>query len=140
MLQSRAIFALGCLVFSAAAGTLLGACGGDGGSKQPAESAHDVESTSQARADSDEPSDTPAEADEASEASPRRTSCDDGTCAPCGDGICPSGWYCDEGAKGGPACGWLPECAQKPSCACLTRALSGCSCEEKQGGLHLSCG
>ena len=87
MLQSRAIFALSCLVFSAAFGGLLGACGGDSGSKQPAESARDVErqATSDER---DEPSEATAEADEPSDESPRRASCDDGTCARCGDGIC----------------------------------------------------
>jgi hypothetical protein len=139
MLQSRAVFSLGCLVFSAAFGATLAGCGGGGGAKPAAEFAGDSDSSSTASASSSEPSDADFE-DTATEPETHRISCDDGTCSPCGDGICPSGWYCDEGAKGGPACGWLPECAQKPSCACLTRVLSGCSCEEKQGGLHLSCG
>jgi hypothetical protein len=71
---------------------------------------------------------------------PQRMSCDDGTCSPCGDSFCLSGWYCDETAQGGPACGWLTECAEKPSCSCVTSVFSGCSCEEKGGGVHLSCG
>ena len=49
---------------------------------------------------------------------------------------CPTGWYCDENAKGGPACGWLPECAKKPTCACVKRVFSG-SCEERNGGLYV---
>jgi hypothetical protein len=140
MLQSRAIFALGCLVFSAAFGAALSGCGGGSASKPSAESANDSDTREKASADSDVANDSDLEGAESEPEAPRRASCDDGTCAPCGDGICPAGWYCDEGAKGGPACGWLPECAQKPSCACLTRAIAGCSCEEKQGGLHLSCG
>jgi hypothetical protein len=69
---------------------------------------------------------------------PERATCDDGTCSPCGDSLCPTGWYCDETAKGGPSCGWLPECAQKSGCACVKKAL-GCACEEKAGGAHVSC-
>jgi hypothetical protein len=71
---------------------------------------------------------------------PEKPSCDDGTCSPCGDALCPSGWYCDESAPGGPACGWLPECASKASCACVKRAFSGCSCEEQAGSAHVRCG
>jgi hypothetical protein len=71
-------------------------------------------------------------------AAPVRATCDDGTCSPCGDALCPAGWYCDETAKGGPSCGWLPECAQKAGCACVKKAL-GCACEEKAGGAHVSC-
>lgn len=140
MLQSRAVFSLGCLVFSAVFGAALAACGGGGAAKPAAESADDSDSSGRASAGPSESSEADFEDSASEPESPRRASCDDGTCSPCGEGICPSGWYCDEGAKGGPACGWLPECAQKPSCACLTRVLSGCSCEEKQGGLHLSCG
>jgi len=71
---------------------------------------------------------------------PKAALCDDGTCSPCGAGVCPSGWYCDESASGGPACGWLPRCAQKSSCACLTSKLgAGCKCSEQDGGLHVTC-
>lgn len=70
---------------------------------------------------------------------PAKATCDDGSCTPCGGALCPLGWYCDETAAGGPACGWLPECAQKPGCACVKRVLAACSCEEKAGAAHLSC-
>jgi len=66
--------------------------------------------------------------------------CDDGTCTPCGDALCPRGWYCDESAPGGAACGWLPECAQKASCSCVKKAFKGCACEEESGSAHLTCG
>src|SRR5690242_14672431 len=69
---------------------------------------------------------------------PKRASCDDGTCSPCGGAICPNGWYCDESAQGGPACGWLPECAKTAGCACVKKAFAGCACEEKNGAAHLS--
>lgn len=66
-------------------------------------------------------------------------SCDDGTCSLCGNGICPAGWYCDEKAGGG-ACSWLAECAEKPSCGCITRVLgASCKCREEGGGLKVSC-
>ena len=94
----------------------------------------ELERTSRERgataSDDEEPSAAPAV---------KRGACDDGTCSPCGDALCPTGWYCDESAPGGPACGWLPECAQKPGCGCIKKALAGCSCEEKSGGLHLVC-
>ena len=68
---------------------------------------------------------------------PRR---DDGSCFECGDGLCPQGFYCDRGASGGPACSWLPDCAKKPTCACLVRALGkSCSCEDSSGGPTVSC-
>lgn len=70
-------------------------------------------------------------------ASVAKNACDDGTCTSCGAGHCPIGWYCDESAKGGPACGWLPECTKKPSCACLKRILGG-SCEERGAGLYVT--
>ena len=74
---------------------------------------------------------------EAAEAEAALRSCADGTCIRCGEGECPLGFFCDESAKGGPACAWLPECAQKPACACVERVLSG-SCEEKDGGVYFT--
>jgi hypothetical protein len=69
-----------------------------------------------------------------------RASCDDQTCSPCGSGLCPSGWYCDESASGGPACGWLPQCARASGCACLKRVFgSACTCTETGGGAHVTC-
>jgi hypothetical protein len=89
-----------------------------------------------ARHDADEPSnrnDQPA--DEA-----KGPSCDDGTCSKCGSGICPTGWYCDEKVAGGGACSWLAECAEKPTCACVTRVLgSSCKCRAEDGGLKVAC-
>ena len=72
--------------------------------------------------------------------SPKSPSCDDGTCSACGSGMCPVGWYCDEGASGGAACSWLKECAEKPTCGCVIRVLgSTCQCREEAGGLKVSC-
>jgi hypothetical protein len=67
-------------------------------------------------------------------------SCDDGTCSKCGSGICLAGWYCDEKAGGGGACSWLAECAEKPTCACVTRVLgASCKCREEGGALKVAC-
>ena len=65
--------------------------------------------------------------------------CEDGTCFTCGEGICPTGHYCDETSPGGPACGWLPECAQETTCSCVEGVFADCSCEERDGGVYLSC-
>jgi hypothetical protein len=113
----------------------LAACGGS--TKPEASSTPDEGDRRGSRA-SESGSATPDEDEPAAQAPPR-AACDDGTCSPCGDALCPLGWYCDETAPGGPACGWLPECAQKPGCACVKRALAGCSCDEKSGAAHLSC-
>lgn len=81
-----------------------------------------------------------AEEESEGSADPLSTACADNTCARCGKGFCPNGFYCDESAPGGAACGWLPECAAKPSCSCVSAGLgSGCSCEERSGGLFVSC-
>lgn len=111
------------------------ACGGE---SPPANSPK----SSSRDADSSEPTGDDAANGDASkeEEAPKAGACDDGTCSPCGSGICPTGWYCDESAAGGPACGWLPACAQKSSCACLTAKLgAGCKCSEASGGLHVTC-
>lgn len=125
-LASRSWFGIVALV-------LLSACGGGTAASKPAEQAE--------ASGEDTAEETSAEASEESEAASEAPApaCSDGTCTPCGDGLCPNGWYCDESAKGGPACGWLPECAKKPGCACVERALSGCSCEERDGGQHVTC-
>jgi hypothetical protein len=114
---------------------LLTACGGGTAAGKPAEnaepsgadSAEDDRATTDATSEGEATTEAPVPA------------CSDGTCTPCGDGLCPNGWYCDETAKGGAACSWLPECAKKPGCACVERALSGCSCEERDGGPHVTC-
>ena len=111
------------------------ACGGSpAGAGEPAATPHEKASTDTSDAASAE-DEAPAE-----EEAPKPGLCDDGTCSPCGSGMCPSGWYCDESAKGGAACGWLPQCAQKSSCGCLTKVLgSACSCSEQGSGLHVTC-
>lgn len=119
--------------------SLLAACGGStpaadspSGDGRSAESGDDAESTS---------GESSGDVGESSAAAgPAKPSCDDGTCSPCGDALCPTGWYCDESAPGGPACGWLPECPSKATCACVKRAFDGCSCEDQAGAAHVSCG
>lgn len=121
--------------FGLVAMALLSACGGGTAASKPAEHAEAGDEDSPA--DTGDGSEASGEDEGASE--PAAPACADGSCTPCGEGLCPNGWYCDETAKGGPACSWLPECAKKPGCACVERALSGCSCEERDGGQHVSC-
>jgi hypothetical protein len=109
------------------------ACGGSSPEPTTAEHADGAERRSSGDRDDDT---TPSDSDADEPAVPKKAACDDGTCTPCGDAQCPVGWYCDESAKGGPACGWLPECAKKPTCACVKRVFSG-SCEERSGGLYV---
>jgi hypothetical protein len=121
---------------------VLGACGG---SAPAAESPSGKgEGSPESGADSDGTSGDDAseagEGESSASSAPAKPSCDDGTCSPCGDALCPSGWYCDESAPGGPACGWLPECATKASCSCVKRAFDGCSCEDRAGSAHVRCG
>jgi hypothetical protein len=78
-----------------------------------------------------------SEPEEKPQAAARR--CADGTCFACGSGYCPAGFYCDESTKGGASCSWLPTCAGKSGCACLSRALSGCKCETADNGPHVRC-
>ena len=112
-------------------------CCACGGSSKPPEST-DTEQRAHATPDDSSDSERSSSDDRAEPSAPPRATCDDGTCAPCGDALCPTGWYCDQTAPSGPSCGWLPECAPQSSCACLKKAL-GCSCEENSGGLYLSC-
>jgi hypothetical protein len=79
----------------------------------------------------------PPEAAPESAVSEPTADCSDGTCFQCGAGLCPSGFYCDEGARGGAACSWLPGCA---GCACLRDKLSPqCPCEERSGNAFVRC-
>lgn len=117
---------------------LLPQCG-SGSTTGEAKSAADASSDQAAEGQSkdDTESDAPSEA-AANSSAPKATSCDDGTCSVCGSGICPTGWYCDE--KAGNACSWLAECADKPTCGCVTRVLgSACKCREEGGGLKVAC-
>lgn len=130
----RALFIASCLLL------LLPQCGGSGsGGAEPKSAADDDGSFEQGSDDDGGDDSETAEASEAND-KPRGPNCDDGTCSLCGDGICPSGWYCDENASGGAACSWLTECADKPSCGCITRVLGpSCKCREEAGGLKVSC-
>ena len=123
------------LVGSCAFSALLAACGGGaGGSDAPPKAP--FESASVHADDAHRSEESAPEPEEA----PKAALCEDKTCSPCGAGVCPNGWYCDESASGGPACGWLPRCAQKSSCGCLAGKLgAGCKCSEQGGGLHVTC-
>lgn len=122
-------------VISLIASLSFAACGG-GSTPEPAtaESSDGEERRASSDSDGDEPSSSTSDSDEAPVA--KRPACDDGTCTLCGEAQCPTGWYCDESAKGGPACGWLPECAKKPTCSCVKKAFPG-GCEERNGGLYV---
>lgn len=119
--------------------SLAEACGGSENAGKSAQSAHEV---SQSNGDGSASEPEAASASEAppEEEAPQTSPCADGTCSACGSGVCPLGWYCDESATGGPACGWLPQCAQKNSCGCLTGKLgASCKCSEQAGSLRVSC-
>ena len=117
---------------------LLPGCGGSATAAEPKSAASSSDGDGNTSGDSD--AEAAAEGATGAEQKPTAPSCDDGTCSVCGGGICPSGWYCDQNASGGPACGWLKECADKPSCACVTRVLgASCKCREAQSGLDVSC-
>ena len=119
---------------------LLVQCGGSSAtSGEPKSPDSDGDDARSSGADSDDGAAEPSESSVADK-QPQGPNCDDGTCSPCGSGICPSGWFCDENASGGPACSWLKECADKPSCGCVTRVLgAACKCREEAGGLKVSC-
>jgi hypothetical protein len=66
--------------------------------------------------------------------------CSDGSCFSCGEAVCLSGYYCAIG-KAGHGCAWVPSCTS-PSCACLgptVKANASCRCEEKNGGVYVTC-
>ena len=116
---------------------LVAACGAPGtsapGSKTPEGSG--AGASSPAGGDSKAPAGSGAP--EAS--GPKKPSCADGSCFECGEGVCPVGFYCQK--SGGTAgCAWASECAQKPSCACVGPLSTGCSCEERGGVPHVTCG
>ena len=72
-------------------------------------------------------------------AGPRKPSCTDGSCFECGEGICPTGFYCETAGSSAPACAWAAACAQKATCACLGPPTKGCTCEERSGVAHVRC-
>jgi hypothetical protein len=111
----------------------LSACGG--GTPGPARTAETKGGTESKTAGGEEAASKSAEP-----AGPRKPSCADGTCFECGEGICPSGFYCETGKAGKPACAWAAGCAEKPTCSCLAPFVKGCRCEEANGGPRVSCG
>jgi hypothetical protein len=113
------------------------ACGGP--QSGPREPGRESESPSE-HGDGEGSEGSGAGEDASTHAAPPAPRCDDGTCILCGDALCPSGWYCDETAPSGAACGWLPECAEQASCSCVKRAFKGCECEDEPGGARLTCG
>ncbi|HLV64871.1 MAG TPA: hypothetical protein VKY73_03630 [Polyangiaceae bacterium] len=118
--------------------SVLGSACGSGGTPEAA-SPDDAESDSAFESPSDDAEDGDPESASGEEASSTpRPLCDDGSCIPCGDGMCPVGWYCDEDA--GPACSWIPECAPDASCGCLRRVLgAACRCNESGPAPTVSC-
>lgn len=117
----RAALTRRALLLGALGASSLAACGGN---KQAAES----------------PGPQVAVEDQAEASDDRDPYCADGTCFTCGEAFCPLGWYCDDGAKGGSACSWVPECADEASCACVEAVLgTGCKCQEREGGVHVDC-
>ena len=123
---------------------LLPLCGGGAATGSEPKSAADDRASSEESSGSstkgeneveEQSNESPATAERA-----KGPNCEDGTCSKCGSGICPAGWYCDEKASGGGACSWLTECADKPTCSCITRVLgSACKCREESGGLKVAC-
>ncbi len=69
----------------------------------------------------------------------RRSPCADGSCTECGDGVCPSGYFCVD-SKGHKGCAWLAGCVDKPGCACVSKALPACACKEDGAAARVSCG
>jgi len=66
--------------------------------------------------------------------------CPGGNCAKCGTAVCLVGYFCLESAAKGPTCSWLPECASEASCSCVEGVLGdGCACEERDGGVFVTC-
>jgi hypothetical protein len=118
---------------------LLAASCGSGGSLE-ARSADDAPASDSESVSREVDADADTETDSAGAAEAPRSECDGGSCFPCGDGICPAGWYCQENAPGGAACSWLPACAERSECGCITGVLgSDCRCEERDGGAHVTC-
>ncbi|MCU0657253.1 MAG: hypothetical protein MUF64_18935 [Polyangiaceae bacterium] len=109
-----------------------GAPGTPGGSKTPAPTSSAAsEAPSAPKAD---PGTKPAEA-----SGPARPSCADGSCFECGEGVCPAGFFCQKSA-GVAGCAWATECPQKPTCACVAPLAPGCTCAERGGFPHVTCG
>jgi hypothetical protein len=89
-----------------------------------------------------EPRTTAADDSSEAEAEPQGgVHCSDGSCFSCGEAVCLSGYYCAVG-KAGHGCAWHPSCPSRTSCACLAPAIKAnatCRCEEKSGGVYVTC-
>lgn len=108
----------------------LAACGGPKAKDPSAGPVASATTTSGPGGKDGPPQDAPA--------APRKA-CNDAGCTPCGEGLCPDGFYCVKG-KGAqtPGCAWRPECVQTPTCACVKP--TGCACEDKNGVAQVTCG
>lgn len=116
------------------------ACGGSSAPAQAADGVSERSARTEHGTDHEE-GDSDSGSTETAESTAPASNCENGTCFACGAGFCLSGWYCDEGAPGGAACSWIPDCATKATCGCIGKVLgSGCSCKEDNGGPHVSCG
>lgn len=69
----------------------------------------------------------------------KRSPCADGTCTECGEGICPSGYFCVD-TKGHKGCAWIAPCVDKPQCACVSREVKSCTCKDEGGVAKVTCG
>jgi hypothetical protein len=115
--------------------SMVVACGGGTGVRSP-----EREAAAPRELAKDEGGETASTArPNSDETAASRPSCNDETCFPCGTGFCLRGFYCDEGAKDGAACSWLPACPKGATCDCLKRALGSCTCETESGGAHVRC-
>lgn len=122
---------------AAGLGLLAWGCGGSAASADRARTADVEDSAPDVEPDSDTAERAGDVPGESTPAEPE-AQCNDSTCFSCGEGLCPSGFYCD--AQAGPACSWLPECAKEPTCECIRRVLgAGCACEVRAGGPHVDC-
>ena len=105
---------------------LLFACGGGAASSAGSSSASGAEEVEDESYGEESTSTAPESVDP----------CASGTCTHCGEALCLSGFYCEESES---SCGWLPQCAGNLSCDCVGKVLTDCSCEEREGGVYLSC-
>lgn len=107
---------------------LAAACGG---APTPADGSKRAEpSAAQPAADAAGPATT---------APQKRSPCADGSCTECGEGVCPSGYFCVDN-KGKKGCAWLAGCVDKPACGCVSKALPACSCKDDAGVARVTCG
>lgn len=111
----------------------LSACSGNAAEPKAKSASAESPNEGQAAADDDEYFDVTEDQTRTHEAP---ESCTDGSCVKCGDAVCLPGLFCEESKS---ACGWIPQCAKNFNCDCLQKQMTGCSCEEKGGGIYLSC-